>query len=166
MSEGPTISVVVPAFNAERWIAETLECVLAQTSPADEIVVVDDGSTDGTAGVLADFADRVRVIPQANGGCGAAFNTAIGAAASEYVALCPADDLWVPEKLAWQRATLRAHPEVDVSFGAAVNFGAVDAPFPQPSRLGVQERGWLLAEMFERNVIPDPSVVVRRSLHQ
>ena len=166
MSRRPSIAVVVPAYNAERWIAETLRAVLAQTSPADEVVVVDDGSTDATRAVLEEFADDVRVIAQPNAGCGAAFNTAIEAAQTEYVALCPADDLWVPEKLEWQRETLRAHPQVDVSFGAAVNFGALEGPFPRPSLTGLAEPRALLREMFTGNVVPDPSVVVRRALLQ
>jgi glycosyltransferase involved in cell wall biosynthesis len=166
MSGGPTVAVVVPAYNVGRWIGETLESVFAQTDPADEVVVVDDGSADDTREVVHGFGDRVRLIEQPNAGCGAAFNAAIAAAGSEYVALCPADDVWVPEKLEWQRETLRAHPEVDVSFGAAVNFGASDAPFHRPSREGMLDSRGLLREMFVEHCIPDPSVVLRRALHQ
>jgi glycosyltransferase involved in cell wall biosynthesis len=161
----PTISVVIPAYNAERWIGETLEAVFAQTDPADEVVVVDDGSTDGTLKALGPWRDRVVVIEQPNAGCGMAFNTAIASARSDFVALCPADDLWVPEKLAWQRATLAAHPEVDVSFGGAVNFGGSDAPFARPAGEGVLDGDSFLHEMFDHNVIPDPSVVLRKTLH-
>lgn len=166
MTSRPTVGVVVPAYNAARWIGDTLESVLAQTDPADEIVVVDDGSTDDTREVVTGFGDRVRLLEQANAGCGAAFNTAIEASSAEYVALCPADDLWVAEKLEWQRQTLREHPEVDVSFGAAVNFGASDAPFHRPGGEGVLEPRRLLREMFSEHCIPDPSVVVRRELHR
>lgn len=166
MSAGPSVSVVIPAYNAERWIAQTLDAVLAQSEPAEEVVVVDDGSSDRTRAVVERFGDRVRLIDQANAGCGAAFNTAIGSATSEYVALCPADDLWVPEKLQWQRATLRANTEVDVSFGAAINFGASDAPFRRPTGEGVLEPHALLRDMFVEHCIPDPSTVLRRALHQ
>ncbi|HZO37448.1 MAG TPA: glycosyltransferase [Solirubrobacteraceae bacterium] len=164
MTSQPGISVVVPAFNAAPWIGETLATVFAQTSPADEVIVVDDGSTDATLAALDPWRDSLTVIRQDNAGCGFAFNTGIRAASSEYVALCPADDLWVPQKLEYQRATLAADPAIDVSFGAAVNFGLSEAPYPRPSRIGRLDRAVLLREMFAANVVPDPSVVVRRDL--
>ena len=166
MPGSPTISVVIPAYNAERWIGETLDSVLGQSDPADEVIVVDDGSTDGTLEVARRYEPAVRIVTQRNAGCGYAFNTAIGAATSDYVALCPADDVWIPQKLEWQRATLREHPEIDVSFGAAINFGDIDTPFPRPARAGLQEVPGFLREMFVGNVIPDPTVVMRRDLHR
>lgn len=166
MPGSPTISVVIPAYNAERWIDETLQSVLGQSDPADEVIVVDDGSTDRTLDVARRHEPAVRIITQPNAGCGYAFNTAIGAATGDFVALCPADDVWVERKLEWQRTTLRQHPEVDVSFGAAINFGDVDTPFPRPARAGLQEARSFLREMFVGNVIPDPSVVLRRDLHR
>lgn len=162
----PSISVVIPAYNVERWLDETLVSVLGQTDPADEVVLVDDGSVDATLEIARRHEPAVRVISQPNAGCGEAFNTAVAAATSDYVALCPADDIWVPEKLEWQRETLRRHPEVDVSFGAAVNFGDSDAPYPRPMSAGLQSGLAFLREMFVTNVIPDPSVVLRRGLHQ
>lgn len=162
----PSISVVIPAYNAARWLDETLASILGQTAPADEIVLVDDGSTDATLDIARRHEPAVTVVTQPNAGCGRAFNTAIATATSEYVALCPADDVWVPRKLEWQRATLREHPAVDVSFGAAVNFGDNDAPYPRPSQTGVQDPQRFARDMFAANVIPDPSVVMRRELHQ
>lgn len=160
----PSISVVVPAYNVSPWIAETLESVLAQTSPPDEVVVVDDGSSDDLAAAIAPYRGDVRFFAQQNAGCGAAFNRGIREARGEYVALCPADDVWVPEKLEWQRETLRSGPAVDVSFGRAVNFGQATHPAPAPTRDGLQPLHRLRREMFVQNVIPDPSVVVRRAL--
>jgi glycosyltransferase involved in cell wall biosynthesis len=157
--------VVVPAYNASPWIAETLESVFAQTSPADEVIVVDDGSTDDTKAVLAPFAHRIRLIEQDNAGCGQAFNTGIGAASGQYVALCPADDLWERNKLEWQRETLARHPEVDVSFGGAEFFGTGTGPFARPAAAGVLDQERLLRAMIDEDVVPDPSVVLRRELH-
>ena len=100
---GPTISVVVPAFNEETYIAEALDAVLAQSRPALEVIVVDDGSTDGTREVVARFQDRVRLIAQENRGCPGAFDTGFRDASGDFVALCPADDVWERNKLEWQK---------------------------------------------------------------
>jgi glycosyltransferase involved in cell wall biosynthesis len=162
----PTISVVIPAYNADRWLDETLNSILGQSDPADEIVLVDDGSRDQTLDIARRYEPAVTIITQPNAGCGRAFNTAIAAATSEFVALCPADDVWVPRKLEWQRATLREQPAIDVSFGAAVNFGDNDNPYPRPSERGLQDPRRFLREMFVANVVPDPCVVMRRDLHQ
>jgi glycosyltransferase involved in cell wall biosynthesis len=95
-AEGPTISVVVPAYNEERYIAEALDAILAQTLAPLEVIVVDDGSTDGTAGVVGGYGDRVRLIGQENRGCPGAFDTGFREAKGDYVALCAADDVWDP----------------------------------------------------------------------
>jgi glycosyltransferase involved in cell wall biosynthesis len=161
----PSIGVVIPVYNEERWVAEAVESVLGQTSPADEVIVVDDGSTDASLERLAPYAGRVRVVRQENRGCGGAFNTGFRAATSEFVALCPADDLWEPRKLEWQREILAADPGIDVVFGAATYFGLLEGPFPARARPGRQDRSFV-SLMYERNVIPDPSAVVRRELHE
>ena len=162
----PTITVAVPAYNAERWIGEALAAVLAQTDPPDEVVVVDDGSTDGTVGEVERFGASVRLVRQANGGCPAAFNRAFAEARGDYVALCPADDVWEPRKLEWQREALAAHPEIDVAFGAARTFGLSEADFRRPPADGLLDRAALTRAMYERNVVADPGAVVRRALHE
>src|SRR5215207_1519597 len=121
--DGPTISVVVPAYNEERHIAEALDSVLAQTRSPLEVIVVDDGSTDGTLAVVDRYRERVRVVQQENRGCPGAFDTGFREAKGEFVALCPADDVWESEKLEWQQDALRQQPELDVVFGAARRFG-------------------------------------------
>jgi glycosyltransferase involved in cell wall biosynthesis len=162
----PTISVAMPAYQAARWIGETLESVLAQTSPPDEVVVVDDGSTDRTAEIAASFGDPVRVVRQENGGAPAAYNRAFRESTGEYVAMCPADDLWEPRKLEWQREALTAHPEVDVAFGGARYFGLEDRDHPHPAATGVLERDRFLREMYVADVLPAPTAVVRRALYE
>jgi glycosyltransferase involved in cell wall biosynthesis len=160
---GPAIAVVVPAYNAGRWIDETLESVLAQTRPPAEVVVVDDGSTDDTAERAR--AHGVTVIEQSNGGPPAAYNRAIEAASAEYVAMCPADDIWAPHKLEWQAQTLAEHPDTDVLFARAQNFGLSDEMHPHPRAPGRQEQAAFLRAMYEANLVPAPTVVLRRSLH-
>jgi glycosyltransferase involved in cell wall biosynthesis len=110
----PLVSVVVPAWNAERTLKETLESVAAQTYRNLEILVVDDGSTDGTADIAADFCagePRARLIRTINGGVAAARNHAIVGAAGEWIAPLDADDLWHPTKVEKQVAAALAAPE-------------------------------------------------------
>jgi glycosyltransferase involved in cell wall biosynthesis len=105
-----TVSVVIPAYNAERWIAETLISVSEQTLREIEILVVDDGSSDHTAAIVERHAcsdPRIRLIRQRNSGVGAARNAAIRQARGEFVAPIDSDDLWYPEKLALQVSRMR-----------------------------------------------------------
>jgi glycosyltransferase involved in cell wall biosynthesis len=164
-AEGPTISVVVPAYNEERYIAEALDAVLAQTDPPLEVIVVDDGSTDGTVEVARSYSDRISLIQQENRGCPGAFDTGIREAAGDFVALCPADDIWEPRKLEWQRAALAENPRIDVAFGGAERFGLARGPHVRPQRDGLLDPVWFGRAMYSENLIPDPSAVIRRSLY-
>jgi glycosyltransferase involved in cell wall biosynthesis len=164
-AEGPTISVVVPAYNEERYIAEALDAILAQTLAPLEVIVVDDGSTDGTAGVVGGYGDRVRLIGQENRGCPGAFDTGFREAKGDYVALCPADDVWEPRKLEWQRDALARYPEVDVVFGGAERFGLASGDHLRPRSTGLLDTRAFAHEMYPENLIADPSAVLRRSLY-
>jgi glycosyltransferase involved in cell wall biosynthesis len=93
----PSVSAVIPAYNAEQFISGAIQSVLAQTHKIAEIIVVDDGSTDRTAEIAAGFPG-VRVIHRPNGGPGAARNTGIHAASGEWIGFLDSDDLWVPRK--------------------------------------------------------------------
>jgi glycosyltransferase involved in cell wall biosynthesis len=108
------VSCVVPVFNGERFLAEALESILAQTYPPTELIVVDDGSTDGSPQIVQAYGERVVLLQQSNRGPAAARNRGIRAARGDLLAFLDADDLWRPEKLERQVAFLRAHPEVDL----------------------------------------------------
>jgi glycosyltransferase involved in cell wall biosynthesis len=162
----PTITVGIPAYNAGKWIDATLESVLAQTRPADEIVVVDDGSTDDTAERARAHGDRVRVVSQSNAGAPAAYNTVFGEARSDYVAMCPADDLWDPHKLKWQAEALEQNPKIDIAFGRAEFFGLRNEIHPHPQSPGIQDPVAFKRAMYVEVLIPAPTAVVRRALHQ
>ncbi|MHC4951850.1 MAG: glycosyltransferase family 2 protein [Planctomycetota bacterium] len=106
------ISVVIPAYNAGPYIRRTLESVLRQTHPADEIIVVDDGSTDNTADVAASYGDSVVLIRQENAGASVARNTGIEAAKGNWIAFLDGDDEWIPERLERQAAHLAKNPDL------------------------------------------------------
>jgi glycosyltransferase involved in cell wall biosynthesis len=160
----PAISVVVPAYNAGRWIDETLETVLAQTVPPAEVIVVDDGSTDDTAARARTHG--VTVLQQANGGPPAAYNAGFDAATSAYCAMCPADDRWEPRKLEWQAAALEDDPSIDILFAKARYFGLIDRDHPHPERAGIQEPAAFMRALYASDIVPAPTAVVRRALHQ
>lgn len=106
------ISVIIPAYNCENWIVRAIETVLTQTRPADEVIVVDDGSTDGTAEAVRSFSDDVTLIQQENAGVSAARNTGIHAARGEWIAFLDADDEWKPDYLKRQTELLEQNPEL------------------------------------------------------
>jgi glycosyltransferase involved in cell wall biosynthesis len=162
----PTITAVVAAYNSEEWIADCLQGILGQTRPPDEVVVVDDGSTDGTAEVLARFGSAIRVVRRPNGGCPAAFNTAFGAATGDYVAMCGSDDVWEPHKLEWQAETIAAHPEVDVLFGDAMLFGLREGRYDPPPGVGLLDGRALADALYRVNLVCAPTIVIRRALFE
>jgi len=104
----PLVSVIIPAYNSARYIAECLESALQQDYPAREIIVVDDGSTDDTATVLSRYADKVRLLTQANQGSAAARNFGIREARGKYIAFLDADDVWWRHKLRYQVEALES----------------------------------------------------------
>lgn len=119
-----TISVIIPAFNYARYLGEAIDSVFAQTYPALEVIVVDDGSTDDTPAVLATYGDRIRTIRQQNQGVSSARNSGIAAARGEYVAFLDADDLWQPAKLEAQMARFDADPSLGLVHCGAESFDA------------------------------------------
>jgi len=94
MISEPLISVVIPVYNCEAFVSEAIESVFAQAHSSFEVIVVDDGSTDSTPEVLAQFGNRIEVVTQENRGQSAARNVGIRQARGEYIGLLDADDLW------------------------------------------------------------------------
>jgi glycosyltransferase involved in cell wall biosynthesis len=130
----PTISVVIPAYCAERFLAASIESVLAQELAAHEIIVVDDGSTDHTSDVIRSFGDQVRAVTHAaNRGEAAARNTGLAAATGEAIAMHDADDLMRPHRLQrqWTALTGAGRPgEVGCALGRQEVFSDDDRPIP------------------------------------
>lgn len=122
----PRISVVIPAFRARATIDEAIGSVLAQTVPPAEIIVVDDGCPDGTGDHVAASWPGVRLLRQANAGCGMARNTGAAAACGDWLAFLDADDAWLPGKLERQ---LRETAPSDVAVIACRAVGQKEPPF-------------------------------------
>jgi glycosyltransferase involved in cell wall biosynthesis len=124
MASPAVVSVVIPSYNRAHTLPETIESVLAQSWPRIEIIVVDDGSTDGTEAAVAGYRDRITYVKQKNGGLAAARNAGFAKSTGEYVAWLDSDDLWNPDKTALQVAALEHHPD---NVLVASDFSAFDA---------------------------------------
>jgi len=113
----PKISVIIPAYNAERTILETIQSVQQQTFPDWEIIVINDGSIDITLEILESIDDpRLKIFSYQNGGLSVARNRGISQAVGEFIAFLDADDLWTPDKLELQLAALQQYPEAGVAY--------------------------------------------------
>ncbi|MEJ2216106.1 MAG: glycosyltransferase [Gemmatimonadota bacterium] len=161
----PLVSVIVPAYQQRRWVAEALDSVLAQTYPRIEVIVVDDGSTDGTGDLVRDrFGDAVRVVRQANQGLAAARNAGLALARGELIQFLDADDRLAPDKIALQVQALAGHPEYDVAYCDYAFFPDT----PPRARRGVptppaEGSGELLERLLEGNFIASHAALLRRT---
>lgn len=158
-----TVSVVIPCYNAERFLGEALAGVQAQTHPPLETIVVDDGSTDSSAAVAERFPS-VRVLRQANAGVAAARSRGLAAARGEWVAFLDADDRWRPAKLARQLA--RAAEGFDFVYCDSENFG--EPGFLPATRSAYSElpEGDVFRALVGGNFVTTSGVLARRSLLQ
>jgi glycosyltransferase involved in cell wall biosynthesis len=163
----PLITVIIGAYNAERYLGEAIESVLAQTHPSFELIVVDDGSTDRTGEIAESYGDSVRCIRQANGGMAAARNRAIPEARGSYLAFLDADDRFPPDKLANQLAVFEAQPQLDVVYGHVTEFLSPDldeaalallrepehdVPWPTPNLMLVKRDSFLRVGLFSTDL--------------
>jgi glycosyltransferase involved in cell wall biosynthesis len=123
----PFVTVVIPAFNAERYITQAIDSVFCQTCGMFEVIVADDGSTDRTRSVVERFGPLVRYEYQRNAGPSSARNRGIELAKADFVAFLDADDVWNPEKCAVQMAHFNARPELTGCAAHVRNFLAEDA---------------------------------------
>ena len=156
MSTAARVSVVIPVFNGERYLASAIASVRAQTHPAAEVIVVNDGSTDGSleaARAAAREWPLLQVISQPNGGPSAARNTGTARATGDFITFLDCDDEMLPDRIGAQLAYLDEHSEADLIMGTEL----VDV------HDGVEEPDWL---QLHRPGVPDPymlSMMVRRA---
>jgi glycosyltransferase involved in cell wall biosynthesis len=129
----PLVSVVMPVFNAAPYLREAIDSVLTQDYPALEMIVVDDGSTDGSTEILRSYGDRIRVLAQERRGPAAARNIGVRQARGDYIAFHDADDFWMPHKLTEQVALMREAPQFAIVFGQFAYWRAdATGRFPDP----------------------------------
>jgi glycosyltransferase involved in cell wall biosynthesis len=158
------VSAIITAYNSEAFIAEAIQSILKQSRAVDEIVVVDDGSTDSTRQVVAQFEDQgIKFIQQHNKGAGAARNKGIKETTGEFIAFLDADDIWLENKTRLQLNYLIEHPRVALVSGLArwwnVSKNRIRISGKVPRNMQVLRR-----EILVHNVLGNPSMVmIRRS---
>ncbi|MES2315494.1 MAG: glycosyltransferase [Patescibacteria group bacterium] len=162
------ISIVVPVYNAEKYIGETLHSIVRQTYKNFEVLVVNDGSIDNSADIIKAFADkdsRINLINQVNKGLSGARNTGMAQAKGEYIAIIDSDDLMLPNKIASQYAWLESHPEYDITYSNLYYFvdkkdGIYLYSMPHPS-------GQIYQEILEYGTFINPNTVFfRKKLYE
>lgn len=156
------VSVIIPAYNCERYLRSTLDSALAQTYPACEIIVVDDGSTDSTPQILQEYQGRITYLTQRNAGSGAACNTAVRAARGKWIAFLDSDDLWLPNKIALQMEHLRDMP---ISHTDSICFGDSLATEIRRSSFEPPYDGMVLPRLLVKNFITKSSVMMLRDVY-
>jgi glycosyltransferase involved in cell wall biosynthesis len=165
----PLVSILIPACNAERWIAETIRSALGQTWPRKEIIVVDDGSTDATLAVARQFeSDKVRVVTQPNQGAAGARNKAFSLSCGDYIQWLDADDLLAPDKVAHQMNAVERTTDRRTLFSSAwatFQFRVAKAKFIRtPLWCNLAPTEWLTRKWEGNLHMPDSTWLVSREL--
>jgi glycosyltransferase involved in cell wall biosynthesis len=152
MTETAPVSAIVPLFNGRRFIRQAIDSILGQERKPREIVVVDDGSTDGGCSRLS-YCPEIRLIRQPNGGEAAARNRGIRESTQPLIAFLDQDDLWLRQKLALQVRALEADPSVDIVFGQHRIFAEEGA-------------NWFRRDLLDRTLTAElpGSLVIRRTV--
>ena len=160
----PIVSVIIPTYQHAHFVGQAIESVLAQTYEDYEIIVVDDGSTDNTSEVLAEFGNQIKAIHhQENRGLSAARNTGIMASHGSLVAFLDADDVWMPDKLEKQVPLFERNESVGLVYSDLSYFDK-NGILPGTAFEGASpQSGMVHSAIFVRDFIPMPTVVVRRS---
>jgi glycosyltransferase involved in cell wall biosynthesis len=156
------VSVIIPVYNGAATVGRAIASVFAQTLPAFEIVVVDDGSTDNTASVLAGYGDKIHVVRQANRGLPAARNAAVAASRGELLALIDHDDEWIPQKLELAVAAMRADPAAVLLYSDLIVVNEAGEEFRRSNIGPDTAHAPTMDEMLTRIWPITPSTVVMR----
>lgn len=168
MTRAIEVSAIIPTFNRRDLLLRAIGSVLAQTHAVDEIIVVDDGSTDGTERALAQrYGDQVRYVWQANAGVSAARNHGMSLARGRYLALLDSDDEWLPEKTARQLELLKARPDFGMVLCDIIRVDGNHRELGVVRRRDViREDGWILRWILHRPSLVPASVMLRREVFE
>ncbi|MFN3789598.1 glycosyltransferase [Massilia sp.] len=159
-----TVSLVIPSYNRASLVAQTIDSALAQHKAFHEIIVVDDGSTDDTARVLAGFGDRIKMVSLPNGGVQVARNTGVALATGEYIALCDSDDLLAPDFVATAADWFGRHPEFQAFYSNFVTFNDLGI---FPDKFSSAPQGFFDGARVEGDFLYDiPDLYVRTMVYQ
>lgn len=157
------VSTVITSYNKAPWVGEAIESALSQDYANQEVIVVDDGSSDATREVCSAYGERIKFIYQENQGCPAAKNTGIYAARGEFIAILDGDDRWRPGKLTKQVSLLRANTEAGLVYSDRLKFNKHRVTLASNWKNHTPRRGWVLDQLLTDNFIPVSTVVARRS---
>jgi glycosyltransferase involved in cell wall biosynthesis len=158
------ITAVIPAYNCAAYVGQAVESVLCQTRPVDEIIVIDDGSTDNTASVLAPYSDRIRYVKQENRGASAARNRGVELAQGDWIALLDADDVWTPDKIQRQLQAAAQYPAAVLIYAQMANFvdeGHDQGVWPQRVCVSPDDRSLIRWWACLSDLPPTPTVLAR-----
>lgn len=172
----PDVSVIIPSYNSDRYIAETIGSVLNQSMSNLELIVVDDGSTDKTREIVREFGAPVRLVAQSNAGVCAARNRGIDEARGEFICLMDHDDFWFPHKLASQILALKNHSEAGVAYSPYLMwYPAPDGKYPEPAFLaptqGIDDidpeySGWIYHHLLLDCIMLTSSAMFRKEVFE
>lgn len=147
----PAISVIIPVYNAEPFLAEAIESVLGQSVPPRQVIVVDDGSTDHSAAIARRYYPHIQLEQQPNAGGAAARNRGVALAQGEFLAFLDNDDYWAPEKLAWQIDAFQRAPDLEAIFGQLRQTHTLEATVKDGAPFGMNlQDGWHLDTILIR----------------
>ncbi len=161
----PRVSVIIPTFNSARFLGQAISTALSQTYTDYEVIVVDDGSTDGTRDVIAQFGAKIHYLYQPNRGLSSARNLALSKASGEFIAYLDADDMWYPHKLEKQVIFLDAYKECGLVHTEMTTIDEMDKPihlqFNEESRREIPQGHWTM-DLLQRCHIQIATVLERR----
>ncbi|MHC4139756.1 MAG: glycosyltransferase family 2 protein [Planctomycetota bacterium] len=155
----PTVSVIIHTYNNEKFIAETVESVLNQTYKDYEIIVVDDGSVDGTRDALLPYMQEIRYHYKENGGIASAKNAGMALSKTEFIAFLDHDDLWVPDKLKLQIEYFNKNPQVGLVYAKYTTFRDGKELRTKPEK---GYSGWVFKELLSKSFIQTSTVIVKK----
>ena len=167
----PLVSIVIPSYNCERYIRQTLQGIVAQTVSDWEVIVVDDGSTDATVAIASTIDPRVRVVQQANAGVCVARNRGYAESAGSYLCFMDHDDYWFAEKLERQLGWMQRMPELGVVYSTCIRWHAAGGVFPPPESLrpasdedtlDAEFTGWVYHQFMRDSCALTSSALIRR----